>query len=74
MGVVEEITSQLTNYENGALDEEETVALFQTLVNNGMAWSLQGHYGRTARGFIDAGPVHLRASEQNPNRQDGLPA
>jgi hypothetical protein len=44
-------------YEDGALDEEETVELFQELVNSGLAWKLQGKYGRTASALITAGRV-----------------
>ena len=46
---------QIIAYENGELDEQETVALFQGLINDGSAWTLQGYYGRTARALIDAG-------------------
>lgn len=42
-------------YETGELDEQGIVELFQHLIDNGHAWSLQGHYGRTARALIDAG-------------------
>ena len=48
-------------YENGELDEDATVAFFQSLVDSGLAWSLQGSYGRTATGLIRAGLVTLAA-------------
>lgn len=45
-------------YENGELDEQEVVELFQSLIDSGMAWQLQGHYGRTAAALIDDGLCH----------------
>jgi len=42
-------------YESGEMDENEVVEMFQGLINNGLAWTLQGHYGRTAMGLIEAG-------------------
>lgn len=45
-------------YETGELSEDGTVELFQHLVNNGHAWSLQGHYGRTAQEMINAGIIN----------------
>ena len=42
-------------YENGDMDWDRLVVFFQNLIDNGMAWSLQGHYGRMAQGLIDEG-------------------
>ena len=47
--------NQVIAYEQGELDEEGIVELFQELINSGMAWKLQGSYGRTAKALIDAG-------------------
>jgi hypothetical protein len=55
-----DLTGNIIAYESGELDEEETLTLFQVLVNNGMAWSLQGHYGRTAKALLDAGYITPR--------------
>jgi len=51
------LVSSIIEYEQGTLSDEETIDLFQELVNSGRAWSLQGHYGRTAQALIDAGLV-----------------
>lgn len=42
-------------YETGEMDQEETIRFFGALVATGQAWSLQGHYGRTAQMLIDQG-------------------
>lgn len=47
-------------WEQGDLDDEETIKLFQELVDNGMAWSLQGAYGRQAMDMICAGVIHAK--------------
>lgn len=52
-----DVLDKVIAYENGELGETETVALFQDLVDSGLAWTLQGHYGRTAHALIEAGLV-----------------
>jgi hypothetical protein len=51
--------TRILAYENGELDLDDTIALFQELVNSGIAWELQGHYGRTAMEFVRAGYITL---------------
>jgi hypothetical protein len=45
-------------YEQGDLSDEDTITLYQELIDSGLAWRLQGHYGRTAKALIDAGYCH----------------
>jgi len=42
-------------YEDGELDEVETIELFQHLIDSGLAWDLQGSYARKANELIEAG-------------------
>jgi hypothetical protein len=51
------LTGAIIAYEDGELDEDGIVELFQHLVDSGLAWQLQGHYGRTAQALIEAGLV-----------------
>tara|TARA_B110000211_G_scaffold127846_1_gene146867 strand:- start:676 stop:864 length:189 start_codon:yes stop_codon:yes gene_type:complete len=54
---MKDITERMISYESGELDQQQTLSLFQELINSGLAWQLQGHYGRTATALIDAGLV-----------------
>lgn len=50
---------EMMNYEEGNYDEESLIDMFQRLVNSGMAWQLQGFYGRQAKALLDAGLVTM---------------
>lgn len=47
----------MMSYEDGSLDEPGTKKLFQHLVDTGMAWHLQGSYGRAADAMLKAGYI-----------------
>ena len=50
---------EIIAYEQGELSEDATITLFQALIDNGIAWQLQGSYGRTAKALIEAGHCTL---------------
>ena len=52
-----DLCSQMIAYEEGELNEQQTLELFSQLIKNGMAWTLQGHYGRMATQFIESGQI-----------------
>jgi len=51
------ITDKIIAYECGDIDEVGILQLFSELIESGRAWTLQGHYGRTASALIDAGYI-----------------
>jgi hypothetical protein len=43
-------------WENGEMEDlDELVDFFQGMIDSGVVWQLQGHYGRTAQTLIEAG-------------------
>jgi hypothetical protein len=60
MGKIDTSIDTVLRYENGDLDDQETIEFFQQLVDTGLAWKLQGHYGRAATRLIEAGLIETR--------------
>lgn len=54
-----DVTGNIISFESGELDHEGVIELFQHLVNTGLAWQLQGSYGRMARVLIEAGEISI---------------
>lgn len=50
-----DLVGNIMAYEAGELTHEEVVDFFQMLINTGLAWQLQGSYGRMAAHFIEVG-------------------
>lgn len=50
---------QIIKYENGEMSQHEVICFFQDLINSGMAWRLQGAYGRQAMALVKAGLCDL---------------
>ena len=55
------LISKIIEYESGLLNDEQVIDLFQDLVDNGMAWTLQGSYGRMAAYLIEEGLIQNAA-------------
>ena len=51
----QDMVDKIIKYENGNMTNEETIKFFQELIDSGMAWKLQGHYGRTAIHLLEVG-------------------
>jgi hypothetical protein len=58
------LVDDIMAYEAGEFDHNQTVELFQTLLNNGMVWHLQGHYGRTAQALLESGDIAYPADKK----------
>lgn len=54
---ISDLMGAVIDYEEGNLDDAEVDVLFQGLVDTGLAWTLQGSYGRMAKALINAGRI-----------------
>ena len=54
------LTDSIIKYENGEMEEEKIIIFFQELINSGLCWKLQGHYGRMATHLIEEGLCNER--------------
>ena len=53
-----DVVDKIMEYDSGEMNYEETVDFFQELIDSGLAWQLQGSYGRQAVAFINSGECH----------------
>jgi len=51
------IVAEIIRYEEGAMDFDEVVSLFQKLKDTGMVFHLQGHYHRQLEFLMEEGFV-----------------
>jgi hypothetical protein len=58
----------VVKYESGAFDETQTIVLFQSLIESGLAWTLRDSYARTAEELIDLGVCHSRIQTLTPQK------
>ena len=55
-----DLVGEIIEFETGQMSEERIIAFFQKLVDTGIAWQLQGSYGRMAARLIEAGTIQAR--------------
>ena len=64
-----QLVDRLIAYEEGQLNEDEEIALFQHLIETGTCWQLQGHYHRVAATLIEAGLIKRPERPEDSNLQ-----
>jgi hypothetical protein len=62
----------IIKYEEGRLNDAQTLRLFSNLIRSGAVWSLQGHYGRTASAMIQDGWISPSGELQDKCYDNGI--
>ena len=57
----------IMQFDGDELGEEEIIAGFQKLIDSGMAWRIEGRYGRFAQLLINDGKCKAKKKEQPPS-------
>lgn len=57
-----DLVDYIISFESGELDDQGTLDLFSHLIKTGMAWTLQGSYGRAAANLIDQGIIDRKGN------------
>ncbi len=52
MKQTKDFLDQIMEYESGELSDKGIIEMYSEMVKTGVAWKLQGSYGRTADAFI----------------------
>ena len=52
-----ELANMIIEYEEGNMSISNTIKLFSLLIQSGLAWRLQGFYGRMATRLIECGYI-----------------
>ena len=63
------------DFPDGVDEYDANVLAFQYLIDTGHAWTLQGWYGRCARGLIEEGICKAKKTIDNPSKSTnkGIP-
>jgi hypothetical protein len=57
-----DLVNNIADWENGEMDDTREDSFFQELVDSGMAWQLQGMYGRRAMQLLAEGRIFKHAN------------
>jgi hypothetical protein len=55
--MISSIVDKIISYESGVMPDDEVLEFYQELVDTGMAFTLQGSYGRNAAFLISTGQI-----------------